>query len=54
MCSSDLLLGFTEDEKASFKISVNPLVNWVWIGGTLMCIMPFLVLSRIRRPGEKK
>ncbi len=48
------LLGFTEDEKASFKISVNPLVNWVWIGGTLMCIMPFLVLSRIRRPGEKK
>lgn len=46
------LLGFTEEGKASFKISVNPLVNWVWIGGTIMCILPFLVLTRIRRPGE--
>jgi len=48
------LLGFTEEEKASFKISVNPLVNWVWIGGTIMCILPFFVLTRIRRPGEKR
>lgn len=46
------LLGFTEDNRASFSISVNPLVNWVWIGGTIMCILPFLVLTRIRRPGE--
>jgi len=46
------LLGFTEEGKASFKISVNPLVNWVWIGGTLMCVLPFLVLRRIRRPEE--
>ena len=48
------LLGFTEDEKASFKISVNPLVNWIWIGGTLMCLLPLLVLTRIRRPEENK
>lgn len=48
------LLGFTDDGKASFKVSVNPLVNWVWIGGTLMCLMPFLALTRIRRPGEEK
>jgi cytochrome c-type biogenesis protein CcmF len=48
------LLGFTEEEKASFKISVNPLVNWVWIGGTIMCILPFFVLTRIRRPGETR
>ncbi len=48
------LLGFTENGKASFKISVNPLVNWIWIGGTLMCIMPFLAMTRIRRPGEEK
>jgi cytochrome c-type biogenesis protein CcmF len=45
------LLGFTEDHKASFKISVNPLVNWVWIGGTLLCVMPLLVLRRVARPG---
>lgn len=48
------LLGFTEEEKASFKISVNPLVNWVWIGGTIMCILPFFVLTRIRRPEQEK
>ena len=46
------LLGITDEGKASFKISVNPLVNWIWVGGTLMCIMPFLALSRMRRPGE--
>ncbi|MBU4474413.1 MAG: cytochrome c biogenesis protein CcsA [Proteobacteria bacterium] len=45
------LLGFTEDHKASFKISVNPLVNWIWIGGTILCLMPLLVLRRAGRPG---
>jgi cytochrome c-type biogenesis protein CcmF len=46
------LLGLTEDDKASFKVSVNPLVNWVWIGGTLMCVIGFLLLRRMPRPGE--
>lgn len=48
------LLGFTEADKASFKVSVNPLVNWVWIGGTLMCLLGFLLLRRMPRPGEDK
>eukprot|EP00831_Metopus_contortus_P012269 TRINITY_DN14933_c0_g1_i1.p1 TRINITY_DN14933_c0_g1~~TRINITY_DN14933_c0_g1_i1.p1 ORF type:complete len:633 (+),score=146.70 TRINITY_DN14933_c0_g1_i1:421-2319(+) len=47
------LLGLTADGKASFKISVNPLVNWLWIGGTLMCLMPLLALTRLRLPGER-
>ncbi|EGB16507.1 cytochrome c assembly protein [Pseudodesulfovibrio mercurii] len=46
------LLGLTEDNKASFKISVNPLVNWIWIGGTIMCLLAFLLLRRTPRPGE--
>ena len=46
------LLGLTEDNKASFKISVNPLVNWIWIGGTLMCVVAFLLLRRMPKPGE--
>ena len=46
------LLGFTEDDRGSFKVSINPLVNWLWIGGTLMCLMPLLALTRFRRPGE--
>lgn len=48
------LLGFTTDNKASFKISINPLVNWIWIGGTLMCVFAFLLLRRIPRLGEGK
>jgi cytochrome c-type biogenesis protein CcmF len=46
------LLGLTEDNKASFKISINPLVNWIWIGGTIMCLLAFLLLRRMPRPGE--
>lgn len=46
------LLGLTEDDKASFKVSVNPLINWIWIGGTLMSILAFLLLRRMPRPGE--
>ena len=30
------LLSSTDKKVASIKISVNPLVNWVWIGGTIM------------------
>ena len=25
-------------------VSVNPLVNWVWLGGTFVCLFPFIVL----------
>jgi len=48
------LLGFTGDGKASLKISVNPLVNWIWIGGTLMSLFAFLLLRRMPSPGEGK
>jgi len=43
------LLGFNDETNVSIKISVNPLVNWVWIGGTLLCLVPLLLL---RRKGE--
>jgi cytochrome c-type biogenesis protein CcmF len=45
------LLGFTKQDAVSVKVSVNPLVNWVWIGGTLMCLAGLLLLKRFaRRP----
>jgi cytochrome c-type biogenesis protein CcmF len=28
------------------KVSVHPLVNWIWIGGALLCTVPFLALRR--------
>ena len=30
------------------RLSLHPLVNWIWIGGTLLCIAPIISLVRIR------
>ena len=46
------LLSATEKKAASIKISVNPLVNWVWIGGALMSLAPFLSLRRAKEEGR--
>lgn len=43
------LLGFNEEGTASLKISINPLVNWIWIGGTLSCLIAFLCWRKIER-----
>lgn len=43
------LLGLNQDNNAVLHISTHPLVNWLWIGGILMCLFPFLALSRGRR-----
>lgn len=42
------ILGIDKSGRVSFKVSVNPLVNWIWIGGTLMCLFGFLLLKRHR------
>ncbi len=39
------LLGMDEDLRVYVKISVEPLVNWIWIGGALMCLLPLLGLG---------
>jgi cytochrome c-type biogenesis protein CcmF len=44
------LLGFNEQGAVSLKVSLNPLVNWIWIGGTLSCLIAFLCWRRIERP----
>jgi len=40
------LLAFNDEKSASIKVSVNPLVNWFWIGGTIMCLAGFLSIAR--------
>lgn len=40
------LLGLDQDGRAYVKISLEPLVNWIWIGGTLLCLFPLLLLRR--------
>ncbi|MDR2800098.1 MAG: cytochrome c biogenesis protein CcsA [Desulfovibrio sp.] len=45
-----VLLGIDEEKQtASLAVNINPLVNWIWFGGTLMCLFP-LVLLRRRAP----
>jgi cytochrome c-type biogenesis protein CcmF len=39
------LLGFSQDEVIRVQIRVNPLVNWLWIGGVLVCVFGLLTLS---------
>jgi cytochrome c-type biogenesis protein CcmF len=43
------LLGFNEAGSVSLKVSINPLVNWIWIGGTLSCLIAFLCWRKIER-----
>ncbi len=47
------LLGVSGDS-AVLRMSSNPLVNWLWIGGALMSLAPFIGLSRKRRPKTEK
>ena len=43
------LLGYDgKNGSATISASVNPLVNWLWIGGTLMSVAPLLLLRRNR------
>ncbi len=48
-----VLLGLDKSDRASFKLAVNPLVNWVWIGTTLMCLAGFLCMTGGRRAEER-
>ena len=43
------LLGLDEQHRVTVKLSVHPLVNWIWVGGTLMCLFPFVALWPRRR-----
>jgi cytochrome c-type biogenesis protein CcmF len=33
-------------QRVTVKVSIHPLVNWLWIGGTLMCLFPLIALRR--------
>ena len=42
------LLSIDEGNRATIQLNVNPLINWLWIGGTLMVLLPFAGLARTR------
>jgi cytochrome c-type biogenesis protein CcmF len=35
-----------QEPRVTVKVSVHPLVNWLWVGGTLMCVFPCIALRR--------
>ena len=46
------LIGFDQQGAISVTVSVHPLVNWIWVGGTLMCVFPFVALTRRKRTAQ--
>ncbi|MEJ7598622.1 MAG: cytochrome c-type biogenesis CcmF C-terminal domain-containing protein [Kofleriaceae bacterium] len=56
-----VLTGYDLDSKlANFRIYVNPLISWVWLGflilafGTLVCLIPTSLVERAARGGGPK
>lgn len=47
-----VLLGIDQHGHTTVKVNVNPLVNWIWIGGVLFCLAPLLLLRN--RKGRDK
>ncbi|MDR2605370.1 MAG: hypothetical protein LBC55_08515, partial [Desulfovibrio sp.] len=48
-----VLLGIDERTmKASLSFNVNPLVNWIWLGGIFMCVFPVAGLAMKRPAGR--
>ncbi len=39
------LLGFNQDGVIRLQVRVNPLVNWLWIGGVLACLCGLLTIG---------
>ncbi len=48
------LLGLDASQHLTIRVSVTPLVNWIWIGGVLACFFPFLGLGRTQRKPESE
>lgn len=46
------LMGMDRQGQAVVKLSVKPLVNWLWIGGACLCLLPLLGLRRPRRAAD--
>lgn len=43
------LLGMDEEHSVLVKISLEPLVNWIWIGGAIMCLIPWFGVWRRKK-----
>ena len=44
------LLGFDQQSQVRVQVRINPGVNWIWIGGTVMCLAGLLALGSGPKP----
>ena len=51
-----ILIGWDEDGTTAFKVLVNPLVNWIWIGGGVLFLGGLIAFwpERRRLPTPKQ
>lgn len=47
------LLGMDAEYRVLVKMSLEPMVNWIWIGGALICLLPLLGLGRFKNAAKK-
>jgi cytochrome c-type biogenesis protein CcmF len=46
------LLGSEKEDRVTLMVAVNPLINWIWLGGVFLCLCPLLGLIRWKRRRE--
>lgn len=46
------LMAIDRQGQVSLRLSSNPLISWLWIGGLIMCLLPFLSLRSTPRKEE--
>ena len=51
-----ILVGLDEDGTAAFKVLVNPLINWIWIGGGVLFLGGLIAFwpERQKLPARRK
>ncbi len=49
-----VLHGFSEDQRIRVEVSAHPLVSWIWVGGTILCLVAFLCLGLDRRKNKQE
>ncbi len=53
-----ILIGWDEDGTTAFKVLVNPLVNWIWIGGVVFVLGGLIAFwpdrKKLPAPGQAK
>ncbi|MCR5563263.1 MAG: cytochrome c biogenesis protein CcsA [Desulfovibrio sp.] len=43
------LMGMDDAGRAHLRFSIKPLVNWLWVGGAIMSLLPLMGLARRRK-----